>query len=138
MLHYGYKLIYCAGVSMKTTLFNHVLLTLSAGLAAHECPEWIEYEAPHVPETADQKKLYAEALRRDFFDEKSRDFYLSPNTILMFPTKDIYALRKEPNGKVVMVSCSDRISVDVSCVHYDVIPEYYDVIKSALLCENTR
>ena len=119
---------------MKTTL-TIILLTLSAGLAAADCPEWIEYEAPYVPETDDQKKLYAEALRRDLFNEETGR---SPNTLLMFPTKDIYALRKEPNGKVVMVSCPDRISLDVSCVHYDVIPEYYDVIKSALLCENTR
>ena len=61
---------------MKTTL-TIILLTLSAGLAAADCPEWIEYEAPYVPETADQKQVYAEALRRDLFNEETGR---SPNT----------------------------------------------------------
>lgn len=102
---------------------------------AHDCPEWVEYEAPYIPETKEQKLAYDEALRRGLINE---DEGQPLNTFLMFPVKDIYALRKEPSGKVVMVACAERRSADGGCIDYDVVPKYYDVIKSALLCENAK
>ena len=113
---------------MNTKLFI-ILLVLSTGAAAHDCPEWLEYEAPPPEDVLDGKDpdLVAEANRRGLF-----------NTWTTIPTDGIISVyRYGKDGKAFIFKCHEG-NEGRYCHHYEILPDYYESIRDALICKDAQ
>lgn len=110
---------------MKSILI--ISLIFPVVLYAQNCPEWVEFEMPPSTEhfQGEDPEVVAEAARRGLI-----------NSHVIRRMSDIVSVYRHGNGEVGIYTCSEQNeSVGRFCVHADMVPEYYEHVRDALMCK---